>query len=428
VNDASTDDTDRLLEGFGDAIQVVSHTTNKGFAASCNHGAALAKSDYLVFLNNDTVPQSGWLEALETYMERHPEAAVVGAKLIYPNRTIQHAGVVICQDRYPRHIYSGFPATHPAVSRSRPFQIVTAACMLIRRSAFEELRGFDCDFRNGFEDVDFCLRLGEHGYAVHYCADSLGVHLESVSPGRHSNNRENVSLYRERWGHRVQPDDLRYYVEDGLLRFDYEGTYPLNLEVSPRLCVVETPTRRGAADRLLRERSRRVSELLKENVRLRAELGESAPGSPEIQYQKLRRDIRKAVRELVPAGATILVVSKGDSQLLRHSGRRAWHFPQTRYGAYAGQHPANSAEAITQVEAMRIKGAGYLLIPATSAWWLSYYEGFHEHLLTWYSKLEGPDGLCQIFELNARRRRVFRKSGSRQIKLAKPRLSQSVRS
>src|SRR5262249_47182435 len=149
----------------------------------------------------------------------HPEVSIVGSKLVYPDNTIQHAGVVICQDHYPRHIYTGFPADHPAVCKSRAFQIVTGACMLVRRAAFERAGGLDPSFRNGFEDVDFCLRLRKAGLEVHYCAESVVEHLESVSPGRFRHAGKNVSLYRQRWFERVQPDDVKYYLEDGLLQF-----------------------------------------------------------------------------------------------------------------------------------------------------------------------------------------------------------------
>src|SRR6202040_3852687 len=89
----------------------------------------------------------------------------------------------ICQDRYPRHVYTGFPADHPAVETARRFQIVTAACALMRREAFTLAGGFDTSFANGYEDVDLCLRLGELGYEVHYCPRSVVYHLESITRG-----------------------------------------------------------------------------------------------------------------------------------------------------------------------------------------------------------------------------------------------------
>ena len=86
----------------------------------------------------------------------------VGAKLLFPNGTVQHAGVVIGQDRWPHNLYTGFPAS----TRRQPLRLpaVTAACMLVRRDAFEPAGGFDPAFLNGYEDVDLCLRLGEEGH------------------------------------------------------------------------------------------------------------------------------------------------------------------------------------------------------------------------------------------------------------------------
>ena len=134
VDDASADNTSQILETFGDRIRVIRHSENQGFAAACNHGAAVATSEYLVFLNNDTIPQPGWLDALEKYADSQPEATVVGSKLLYPDGRVQHAGVVICQDGYPRHLYRGFPGDHAAVCKSRRFQIVTGASMSFRLS------------------------------------------------------------------------------------------------------------------------------------------------------------------------------------------------------------------------------------------------------------------------------------------------------
>src|SRR5947208_2480985 len=81
--------------------------------------------------------------------------------------------------RLPRHVYRLFPRDHLAVRHSRRFQAVTGACLLVRKSLFLELDGFDPAFANGFEDVDFCLRAGAGGAEVHYCADSTLVHFEA---------------------------------------------------------------------------------------------------------------------------------------------------------------------------------------------------------------------------------------------------------
>jgi GT2 family glycosyltransferase len=401
VDDASTDRTRQVLRGFGRKIKVIHHRENRGFAVSCNAGAKAAEGDFVVFLNNDTLPLPGWLEALERYATDHPHAAVVGSKLVYPDETIQHAGVVICQDRYPRHIYSGFPADHPAVNKSRRFQIVTAASMLVRRAFFEELGGFDSAFRNGFEDVDFCLRAGEQSREIHYCSKSVVRHLESVSAGRFRHDRNNVTLYRERWLRCVQPDDLQYYLEDGLLRFNYEGRYPFILEVSPLLATLGGTGRGVEMERLLQERSRQVAELLRENTRMALEAGSRVDLSSEAEYRQLRQRIQQTVQQVVPSGATIAVISKGDGSLLDFPERQGWHFPQTEHGAYAGHHPADSAEAIAQLEALRRRGAQYILIPAPSLWWLDHYAEFRQHLNKHYPQLECSDDACLVYGLQA---------------------------
>jgi GT2 family glycosyltransferase len=286
VDDGSTDSTQDLLAGYGDRIKVVRRETSGGFAPACNDGATAASGEYLVFLNNDTDPQAGWLDALVDYAECHPRVAVVGSKLLFPDGTIQHAGVIVSQEGYPRHIYAGFPADHPAVNKSRRFLAVTFACALVRRSQFEGVGALDTAFRNSFEDVDICLRLENSGHEVHYCHESVVQHLESVSRGRRAeDDRYNARLLRERWGDRLVPNDFEYYVEDGLLKISYPETYPLRWEISPRLALQSGAGREDEASRLLDERSRQVFKLLKETVRLTAHIAELELGERESPRQ-----------------------------------------------------------------------------------------------------------------------------------------------
>jgi GT2 family glycosyltransferase len=280
VDDGSTDSTPELLGDYGKEIKVVRRDAGAGFATACNEGAAAAKGDYLVFLNNDTVPHPGWLDELVRYAEQHPEAAVVGSKLLYPDGTIQHAGVIISQEGYPRHLYAGFPGDHPAVNKSRPFVAVTFACALVRRKLFEKVGRLETAFRNSFEDVDLCFRLAEEGHESHYCHKSVVYHLESVSRGRRTeDDRYNAKLLRERWAHRLQPNDFAYYLEDGLLKVGYPETYPLQWQISPRLALHSGPDSVDEVRRLLDERSREVFKLLRETVRLTAHVAELELGS-----------------------------------------------------------------------------------------------------------------------------------------------------
>jgi GT2 family glycosyltransferase/SAM-dependent methyltransferase len=275
VDDGSSDRTQQVLAEYRHAIRVVTHATNLGFAAACNDGAAIARGEYLVFLNNDTLPEAGWLDELVRYADAHPRAAVVGSKLLYPNDTVQHAGIVVCQDRFTRSLYCGFPADHPAANKSRRVRAVTAACMLVRRAAFAQAGGFDTAFTNAYEDHDLCLRLGELGHEVHYCHRSVLHHLEGVSrAGRSADFARATSLFRLRWSQRLVPDDLTYYAQDGLLRVTYQDSYPARIQVEPLLAAVDLAGPPGEIDRLLESRSRQVFALQNEVTRLTAQLTE----------------------------------------------------------------------------------------------------------------------------------------------------------
>jgi GT2 family glycosyltransferase len=273
VDDCSTDSTAEMLASYGDRVRVVRHERNAGFGISCNDGAAAATGEWLVFLNNDTVPQPGWLDALLEYATPREQVGLVGAKLLFPNDTVQHAGVVFARGPHPRHIYSGFPASHPAVNKSREFQVVTGACALIRRELFLEAGRFDSAFVNGYEDVDLCLRLRRLGYQIHYCHESVLYHLESATRDDELDPR-NFRLFLERWAESVAQDDFRYYLEDGLIEISYWEQFPVLLSVSPQLAVMDRQ-RRSASERLLAARSREVFEAQREIVRLNLRLIEA---------------------------------------------------------------------------------------------------------------------------------------------------------
>ncbi len=290
------------------ASRVIRHDHAVGFAGACNAGVASAAGEFLVLLNNDTVPTSGWLSALVAYAARHPMAAVVGAKLLFPNDTIQHAGVAIGLDALPHHIYSGFPAEHPATSVSRPFQVVTAACALFRRGTWQELGGLDTAFLNGWEDVDYCLRAGEAGYEIHYCAESVVYHFESATRNLVSDaERANQALFARRWRHKVEPDDYRYYWQDGLLSAQYGARYPIRLSVSPLLAGVTVGENERLADKLLYDRARQVMILLRNNIVLNVRVQEAEARAVEAERQLaevLKRDMAASTSgsDTTPAG------------------------------------------------------------------------------------------------------------------------------
>jgi glycosyltransferase involved in cell wall biosynthesis len=117
------------------------------------------------------------------------------------------------------------------------------------------------------------------------------------------------------------------------------------------------------------------------------------------EYRDLTGRLREAVQREVPPGATVLVVSKGDEQLVRLDGRKAWHFPQDATGTYCGYHPADSAAAIAHLEALRLRGGQYLLLPHTSLWWLDHYHEFGQHLEKRYRIVFQEEGLGILYGL-----------------------------
>ncbi len=219
VDNASSDGTAEYLASLASRVRVISNDQNLGFAKACNQAAIAATGEILVLLNNDTVPLPGWLQPLVEELQR-PGAGIVGSKLLYPDGTVQHAGVIISTDPvYPfsaHHLYKGAASEAPFVNKSQAFQAVTAACMAVRREVYLRLAGMDEAFVNGFEDVDFCLRAGRAGLRVWYAAESVVIHHESKTPGRHAHEDANLDRLMRLWAGRVEPDYERYLLDESL--------------------------------------------------------------------------------------------------------------------------------------------------------------------------------------------------------------------
>lgn len=161
------------------------------FAENCNRGAE-EPGDPIVFLNDDTVPQQGWLDALLAPFA-DPRVGITGARLTYPDGRIQHAGVYFTR---PGGVLTANNVLTDEPSRFVP--AVTGACMAIRRDAWS---GFDTQFVNGYEDIDLCLRAAADGWRIWYAADSHVVHHESQSgPARWTHVRQNIQRLQEQHG------------------------------------------------------------------------------------------------------------------------------------------------------------------------------------------------------------------------------------
>ncbi|MEA3224256.1 MAG: glycosyltransferase, partial [Thermodesulfobacteriota bacterium] len=215
VDNGSTDGTKEFLKCLEGDVKIITNKENLGFAKACNQGVEVASSRYLVFLNNDTLPQKGWLEELIKVADGNEDIAIVGSKLLFPDGTIQHAGVVIAESRLGYHIYRGRPGDFPPANKPRDFQVVTAACMLIEKDIFFDVGSFDESYVNGCEDIDLCFKARELGKRVFYCPRSVLTHFEGKTEGREDRMDHNRKLLLERWGNKVEPDHERFLVEDG---------------------------------------------------------------------------------------------------------------------------------------------------------------------------------------------------------------------
>jgi GT2 family glycosyltransferase len=214
---------------------------------------------------------------------------------------------------------------------------LTMFCVAMRRTLYEEVGPLDERFETGLlEDDDYSRRVREAGYKL-LCADDAFVH---------------------------------HFGETSFGKLVASGEYARVLEAN----------------------------------RTRFEEKWQAPWQPyarrhSTRYLDLTQRVRQAVADAVPAEATLLVVSRGDDQLLPRDGHRAWHFPRAETGAYAGHHPASSEDAIARLEAERAAGAEYIVFPRTGFWWLEHYEGFRRHLDDGYRLTFSDPESCVIYDI-----------------------------
>ena len=199
------------------------------FSAVVNHALPLVEDPYLVLMNDDmTVVTPDWVEAMLEHAQR-PEIGAVGARLLYPDRTIQHAGVVFGPYGGSTHPFRHLPEGHPGYFDFphvvREWSAVTFACAMLRRSVVEEAGPLDeVAFRVAFNDADLCLRIRERGYRIVSTPHAVLYHYESATKVLLAEPGE-VAQMRERWG-RVINDDPFY--NPNLTRAAED--YSLNLE------------------------------------------------------------------------------------------------------------------------------------------------------------------------------------------------------
>lgn len=183
VDDGCSDETvDALPQIAG--VRYHRRTQNGGFIAACNDGASLARSEWLVFLNNDTIPQPGWLDALVATFTEHPGAGLVGAQLLYPDGRLQEAGGVVFADGSAWN-YGKFESPEdPRFAYLRDCDYASGAAIAIPRTLFARLGGFDTRYAPAYyEDTDLAFAVRAAGRRVLYQPAARVIHVEGATAG-----------------------------------------------------------------------------------------------------------------------------------------------------------------------------------------------------------------------------------------------------
>ncbi|MFC0502494.1 glycosyltransferase family 2 protein [Asaia krungthepensis] len=217
--------TQAFMTEFGKKPNVRFMTIEEPFNYSRlnNLAARTCRSDYLVFMNNDVfVEKSDWLRLMMNEALAGDRVAAVGARLLYPNETIQHAGVVVGPAGVGAHAHRGCgPEDYGYIGRillSHEVTAVTAACMLVEREVFDAIGGFDeTHLRIAYNDVDLCLKIRAEGYRIVYCAEAMAWHHESLTRGSDDVPEHEARFFEEgqtmqkRWaGHPLYERDPAY--------------------------------------------------------------------------------------------------------------------------------------------------------------------------------------------------------------------------
>ena len=205
VDDCSSDDSQALLPHI-DGLHYQRNAENLGFIGACNAGAANARGEFVVFLNNDTAVQDGWLDALLDTFEQHQEVGLVGAKLVYPDGRLQEAGGIVFSDG-SGWTYGRFDdPTDPRYNFVREVDYCSGAAIALRTELFRHFGGFDAHYAPAYyEDTDLAMKVRQAGLRVLYQPASVVVHFEGVSSGTDTSSGTkryqviNKEKFLERW-------------------------------------------------------------------------------------------------------------------------------------------------------------------------------------------------------------------------------------
>lgn len=225
ADDKSTDETVSINK-YVENVTVVRDGQNRGFLLNCNYAASYAKGKYIFFLNNDTNVQPEWLSSLVTLMEKDHTIGLTGSKLIYPDGRQQEAGGIIWNDASGWNYGRLDDPSKPEYNYLKEVDYISGAAILIRKSLWEELGGFDERYAPAyFEDTDLAFAVRKLGYKVVYQPRSVVVHFEGMSHGTNidsgikSYQVSNQAKFLKKWKTILESEHF-HYADNGFLARD----------------------------------------------------------------------------------------------------------------------------------------------------------------------------------------------------------------
>ena len=242
-NQSESNETLQYFEKISnETVKVIKADFPFNYSRLNNLGAAFANGEYFCFLNDDIeVINNEWLGELISHAQ-NPQVGCVGAKLYYPSGLIQHAGVVLGIGGVAGHVYKGMSKSYPGYFGRALLQqsksAVTAACLMVKKSIYEEVGGFDEKLAVAFNDIDFCIKVKSMGYTNVWTPFAELIHHESLTRGKEDTPekklrfQKEVLLMKERWGYELANDE--FYNPNLTLEFeDYSLAFPPRLFERP---------------------------------------------------------------------------------------------------------------------------------------------------------------------------------------------------
>lgn len=220
----------KLLQGGSPRLRILRYAGTFNYAAIHNFAVPYARGEYLVLLNNDTeIKSENWLEEMLGLCQK-PETGAVGAKLYYPDGTIQHAGVVIGLCGVASHLFVGAGGDRDGYAGRlvsvQDYSAVTAACMMTKKVLWEQVGGMEEALAVAYNDIDYCLKLRQAGYHIVFTPYAELTHYESKTRGLEDTEQKRQRLQREaelfakRWSEQLAAGDPFYNPNLSLTRTD----------------------------------------------------------------------------------------------------------------------------------------------------------------------------------------------------------------